>query len=57
VPGGGAGPAEGEAIVVPGSQPMTGDTAGAEDVLRRAREPGWTVVSMENDWATVFGEP
>jgi hypothetical protein len=29
-------------------------TAGAEDALERARAHGWTVVSIENDWATVF---
>ncbi len=29
-------------------------TAGAEDVLDRAREQGWTVVSMKDDWSTVF---
>jgi len=29
-------------------------TAGAEDVLERARDQGWTVVSMKNDWTTVF---
>ncbi|WP_433786771.1 hypothetical protein ACQPX6_08150 [Actinomycetospora sp. CA-101289] len=32
-------------------------TAGAEDVLGRARDQGWTVVSMANDWTTVFGAP
>lgn len=29
-------------------------TAGAEDVLRRARSERWTVVSLKNDWKTVF---
>jgi phosphoserine phosphatase len=29
-------------------------TAGAEDSLERARVQGWTVVSIKNDWATVF---
>jgi haloacid dehalogenase-like hydrolase len=30
-------------------------TAGAEDVLARARAADWTVVSMKDDWRTVFG--
>jgi phosphoglycolate phosphatase-like HAD superfamily hydrolase len=30
--------------------------AGAEKVLQRAAEEGWTVVSLKNDWATVFGD-
>jgi hypothetical protein len=29
-------------------------TRGAEQALERADEDGWTVVSMANDWATVF---
>ena len=29
-------------------------TAGAEDALARAHAQGWTVVSVKNDWATVF---
>ena len=29
-------------------------TSGAEEALERAREVGWTVVSVKNDWATVF---
>ena len=29
-------------------------TAGAEDALDRAVEKGWTVISMKDDWATVF---
>ena len=29
-------------------------TAGAERSLERAREEGWTVVSIRNDWSTVF---
>ena len=29
-------------------------TAGAEKSLQQASEQGWTVVSMRNDWATVF---
>jgi hypothetical protein len=28
--------------------------AGAEESLERAKAQGWTVVSMKNDWATVF---
>jgi phosphoserine phosphatase len=31
-----------------------GYTAGAEQVLARAARSGWTVVSMREDWATVF---
>jgi phosphoglycolate phosphatase-like HAD superfamily hydrolase len=30
--------------------------AGAEKVLEKARASGWTVVSMKNDWSTVFGD-
>ncbi len=29
-------------------------TAGAEEALARARADGWTIVSMRNDWTTVF---
>ncbi len=29
-------------------------TTGAEQALERADEAGWTVVSVKNDWATVF---
>jgi phosphoserine phosphatase len=29
-------------------------TAGAEDILDRAAREGWTVVSMKDDWTTVF---
>ena len=29
-------------------------TAGAEQALERAEREGWTVVSMKDDWATVF---
>jgi hypothetical protein len=29
-------------------------TSGAEQALQRADTDGWTVVSIENDWATVF---
>jgi hypothetical protein len=28
--------------------------SGAERALERAAEKGWTVVSMKNDWASVF---
>jgi hypothetical protein len=28
--------------------------SGAEQALERADRDGWTTVSMENDWATVF---
>ncbi|OBF59395.1 HAD family hydrolase [Mycolicibacterium monacense] len=31
-------------------------TAGAERVLAHADAWGWSIVSMKNDWATVFGE-
>lgn len=31
-------------------------TAGAERALDRAAADGWTVASMRNDWATVFGD-
>jgi hypothetical protein len=30
-------------------------TAGAEDALDRAAEKGWTIISIKDDWATVFG--
>jgi hypothetical protein len=30
-------------------------TAGAEDALKRAAENGWTVISIKDDWSTVFG--
>ena len=29
-------------------------TAGAEQALERAHADGWTVVSMKNDWSTIF---
>ena len=29
-------------------------TAGAEQALQRAEQDGWTVVSVKNDWSTVF---
>jgi len=31
-------------------------TAGAEQSLERANAEGWTVVSVKNDWATVFAD-
>jgi phosphoglycolate phosphatase-like HAD superfamily hydrolase len=31
-------------------------TAGAERALEHAAQYGWTVVSIKNDWATVFGD-
>jgi len=31
-------------------------TAGAEDALDRARTHGWTIVSIKDDWATVFAD-
>jgi hypothetical protein len=30
------------------------DDKGAESALERAASHGWTVVSMRDDWATVF---
>jgi hypothetical protein len=32
-------------------------TGGAEKSLESAAEQGWTVVSMKNDWSTVFADP
>ncbi|HEX2517442.1 MAG TPA: HAD family hydrolase [Chloroflexota bacterium] len=32
-------------------------TAGAEDALERAKTQGWTVISVKNDWTTVFVDP
>ena len=29
-------------------------TSGAEQALERADKSGWTIVSIKNDWATVF---
>jgi hypothetical protein len=29
-------------------------TTGAEQALEQAGKDGWTVVSVKNDWATVF---
>ena len=29
-------------------------TSGAENSLAKAKELGWTVVSMKDDWKTVF---
>jgi hypothetical protein len=31
-------------------------TAGAEDVLAEARDSDWTVVSIKDDWSTVFAD-
>jgi hypothetical protein len=31
-------------------------TAGAEKALEQAAKDDWTVVSMRNDWATVFSD-
>ena len=30
---------------------------GAEQALEQAKSDGWTVVSVKNDWATVFADP
>jgi ABC-type Mn2+/Zn2+ transport system ATPase subunit len=32
-------------------------TAGAEEVLERARAEGWTVISVKHDWERVFDDP
>ena len=29
-------------------------TAGAEDALARAKDRDWTVISIKDDWSTVF---
>ena len=29
-------------------------TSGAEQALERADQSGWTVISMKNDWTTIF---
>ena len=31
-------------------------TSGAEDALTRARDRSWMVVSIADDWSTVFGD-
>jgi hypothetical protein len=31
-------------------------TSGAEQALERAKTQGWTIVSVKNDWSTVFAE-
>jgi hypothetical protein len=31
-------------------------TAGAEQALERAAAQGWTVVSVKDDWSTVFAD-
>ena len=31
-------------------------TAGAETSLEQAHQAGWIVVSIKNDWATVFAD-
>ena len=31
-------------------------TAGAEDALNRAKADGWTVISVKDDWRTVFAD-
>lgn len=31
-------------------------TAGAEKALERAKADSWTVVSIKDDWATVFAD-
>jgi phosphoserine phosphatase len=36
------------------SQREFGYTSGAEQALERAANSGWTIVSIKNDWATVF---
>jgi hypothetical protein len=32
-------------------------TAGAEQSLERAESEGWTVVSIKDDWSSVFADP
>jgi phosphoglycolate phosphatase-like HAD superfamily hydrolase len=32
-------------------------TAGAEQALERAADKGWTVISIKDDWTTVFADP
>ena len=32
------------------------DGKGAETALERARDESWTVVSMKDDWTTVFAD-
>jgi hypothetical protein len=32
------------------------DSGGAEDALAAAEHGGWTVISMRDDWTTVFGD-
>jgi hypothetical protein len=34
-----------------------GYVKGAERAIAQAEQDGWTVVSVKNDWATVFAEP
>jgi hypothetical protein len=31
-------------------------TAGAESALEQAKTQGWTVISIKNDWTTVFAD-
>jgi hypothetical protein len=31
-------------------------TSGAEDALARAGDRSWTVISIADDWSTVFGD-
>src|SRR6266550_5525723 len=31
-----------------------GYASGAEQALERAAKNGWTIISMKNDWATIF---
>jgi len=31
-------------------------TEGAEDILEQAGAGGWTVVTVRDDWSTVFGD-
>ena len=32
-------------------------TSGAEEAMARAGTEGWTVISVADDWATVFDDP
>jgi hypothetical protein len=31
-------------------------TVGAEELLERARAQGWSMISIRDDWSSVFGE-
>jgi hypothetical protein len=31
-------------------------TAGAERIIEQAKQPGWTPISVKNDWRSVYAE-